>query len=165
MDAFFASVEQVKNPSLKDKPFIVCWIGKHSIVSSPNYVARTYGIKAAMPIHTAQNLCKNLILVPIDFKAYQQFHDRFVDIIKSNYSKIIEVSSIDECYIDITHLVKNKIEAIALAKTIQDKIYDELKITCSIGVSNNKFLAKMGSDLRKPFGISPIYKTNIKDKL
>ncbi|GHU49474.1 hypothetical protein FACS189459_1060 [Bacilli bacterium] len=165
MDAFFASVEAAKNPSIKNKPFIVTWIGKHSVVSSGNYLARSYGVKSGMPVYMAQLLCKNLLLVPLDFESYKEYHTKFIEIIKQKITRKIEVASIDECYVDISDNIKTKNEAMRLAYRIQKLIEEGLNITCSIGVSNNKFLAKMGSDFKKPNGLTKLYTTDVEKKL
>jgi DNA polymerase-4 len=165
MDAFFASVEENIEPFLKNKPFVVAGRTKKSVVSSANYTAREYGIKAAMPLHHAKDLCNSLIIVPPHFKFYEEYHNAFIKLIKTEVTNVIEVSSIDECSIDVSNLVKNKPAAFLLAKKIQDLVLKRLKLSCSIGISTNKFLAKMASDMKKPFGITTLYKNELKTKL
>ncbi|MDR0341095.1 MAG: DNA polymerase IV [Mycoplasmataceae bacterium] len=165
MDAYFASVEEISKPYLVNKPFIVSQLTKRAIVSTANYVARKYGIKSAMPTYKAKQLCEELIIVNPNYCLYEYYHDDIINFIKAKYTNNIEVVSIDECYIDVTDLVHSKTEAYNLAKKIQNDIKTNIKLSCSIGISTTKFLAKMASKLQKPFGISTLYKNEVKDKI
>ncbi len=164
MNAYFASVEKIINPSLKDKPIAVGSPFSRGVISTACYIARKYGVKSAMPTYIAKKLCKNLVIVHSNFKAYEEYQQKFLAIIR-DYSSIIEVASIDECYVDMTERLKNDPKPLNTIKSIQDRIYNEIGLTCSIGISNNKFLAKMASDYQKPNGFTVISKKNLSETL
>jgi DNA polymerase-4 len=154
MNAFFASVEELQNPDYQNKPIAVGGHGMRSVISTANYVARAYGVKAAMPMYMAKKLCKDIIFVPLHFHLYEEYSNKFMDLICEKFTNQIEVSSIDECYVDITNLVTKNRSPLLIAKQIQNSIKKNIGLKCSIGVANNKFLAKMGSDYKKPMGIT-----------
>jgi DNA polymerase-4 len=164
MNSYFPSVEEVLNPNLKNKPVIVGGKSRRSVVSSANYKAREHGVKAAMPMYKALLLCPNAIVIEPTFSHYQKFHDKFIKIIAENFSDKIEDCSIDECFVDITKLVRNKSPKI-IALKIQNMIKNKLGLKCSIGIAHNKFMAKMGSDYKKPLGITQMYKEDVVEKL
>lgn len=165
MNAFFASVEEIQNPKLINKPIAVSGKTKRSVIASANYIARAKGIKAAMPVYQALNLCRDLIIVVPHFHLYQDYSEKFHRLIEEKFTTKIEHFSIDECYVDISDLAKSKQEAFNIAKKIQKSIFDNIKLKCSIGISQNKFLAKMASDFKKPMGISTCYQEEVKTKL
>lgn len=156
-NAFFASVEEIINPKLKNRPIVVGGRTKRSVVASANYLARNHGIKSAMPIYMAQKLCRGLVVLNPNFDAYNEYSQKFINYIREKFSNHIEEMSIDECFVDITYLCKNEEHAFEIAKRIQQGIYQELNLPVSIGVSYNKFLAKMASDIKKPLGITAIF--------
>lgn len=164
MNAFFANVEKLKNPSLKNKPIAVGSPSSRGVISTCCYIARKYGVRSAMPTYMAKKLCKDLIIVHSDFKAYEEYQRKFLSII-NEYCSIIEVASIDECYVDMTERLKNEANPLLVIKEIQNRILNETGLTCSIGISYNKFLAKMASDYQKPFGFTIINQENIKEIL
>lgn len=164
MNAYFASVAEIAHPEYKGKPLVVGGMSNRSVVSTASYAARKYGIHSAMPIYQARNLCRDLIIVPPDFPLYEHYTNLFVNIIKS-YSQIIQMASIDECFVDMTEALKGKKKPLEIIKSIQTRIYKELGLPCSIGVAPNKFLAKMASDMKKPMGITIIRQKEIKEKL
>ncbi len=156
MNAFFATVEKILDPSLKDKPIAVGHNSNRSVVSTACYIARKYGIHSALPIYKAKQLCPNLIIIDGHYDKYEEYRDKFLKII-SEYSSIIEVASIDECYVDMSDYFDNtKEEYLNIIQEIQNRIFNETKLLCSIGVAPNKFLAKMASDIKKPMGITII---------
>lgn len=157
MNAFFATVEEILNPKLKNKPFAVCGKTTRSVISSPNYIARSYGVKAAMPLFMARQKCKNLTIVTHHFDQYEHYSDLFIHFIREKLSNKIEIMSIDECFVDVTHLCHSVDDAIKLAKRTQKQLYDKIGLKSSIGISYNKFLAKMASDIKKPMGICTIF--------
>ena len=161
LNAFFVSCERIKDPSLIGKPIVVGGDSRRSIVSTASYEARKFGIHSAMPIFQAKELCKDLIIVPVDMKYYKKKSNEFFHVIEQ-YSTQYEIASIDECYIDITEIIPQYHDVIQLAKTIQDHVLKEVGVGCSIGISNNMFLAKMASDLKKPLGITVLNQQNIK---
>jgi DNA polymerase-4 len=164
MNSYFPAVEELLNPNLRNKPVIVGGKSRRSVVSSANYIAREYGVRAAMPMYKAIMLCPKAIVVEPNFANYQLYHDKFIELIRDNFSDKIEDSSIDECFVDITKLVKNKSPKL-IALKIQNMIKNKIGLKCSIGIAHNKFMAKMGSDFKKPLGITQMYKEDVVSKL
>lgn len=165
LNAFYASAEVSIHPELANKPIVISSDSRRAIVSTASYEARKYGIHSAMPLFKAKELCKDLIVRPVNFKLYNELSQKFFNII-SSYSDILEVASIDECYVDLSnYFLKNRIDPTILAKQIQDDVYQQLKLKCSIGIAPNKFLAKMASDMKKPLGITVLNRRNYKELL
>lgn len=165
VDAFFAQVEEIKNPWYKTKAIgIGKKINGKGVISTCNYIARKYNVYSGQPIFKALKICPNLILIEPNFEDYISYSERIFKIINS-FSNILEISSIDECFVDITKLIRDNQDAFFWAKKIQTKIKSELKITVSVGISNRKVLAKIASKIKKPFGIYSIYQSEIKEKL
>lgn len=159
-DAFYASCEELRDKNLKNHPMAVGGLSNKSIITTANYKAREYGIHSAMPVFIAKQLCPNLIMVKVDRKYYKEKSKEVFDIIES-YSHIKEQVSIDEAYIYIDNNEDKKI----LAKKIQNEILKETGIGVSIGISYNKFLAKLASDWNKPLGIKEINKEDVPEIL
>lgn len=165
LNAFFASAETSAHPSLKGKPIVICRESRRSIITTASYEARKYGIHSAMPLFQAKELCSHLVVVPPHFELYKTLSQQFFDII-AKFSKSLEVASIDECYVDMTEYIqKQQIQPFVAAKRIQKVVFQELALECSIGIAPNKFLAKMGSDMKKPMGITMITNQNFKSLL
>ncbi len=153
MDAFFASVEQRDNPSLRGKPIIVGGSPeKRGVVSAASYEARKFGIHSAMPTAKAVKLCLNLIIVKSNSKAYKEA-SQIIRKIFYSYTELVEPVSIDEAYLDVTNCKQFGGSATLIAQSILKKITEETELTASAGVSYNKFLAKYASDVNKPAGI------------
>lgn len=157
MNCFYASVEEKYNPSLKGEPLAVAGeeIKRHGIIVTSNYEARKKGIKTTMRVGEAKKLCPTLKIVSPNFARYQKESKKVFSLIKT-YLKKIEIVSIDEAYIDLTE-EENPIKKIYY---IQKKIYEDLKLPSSVGVSYNKFFAKMASNMKKPKGFTIINKKN-----
>lgn len=158
-DAFYASCEELRNPQLKNYPIAVGGLSNKSIITTANYNARKYGIHSAMPVFMAKELCPNLILIAVDHPYYRAKSKEVFDIIK-DYSINFEQVSIDEAYLQISS--QNPYN---LAKKIQDEVFKNTQINVSIGISYNKFLAKLASDWNKPHGIKEISKEDLPDIL
>jgi DNA polymerase-4 len=158
-DAFYASCEELRNPSLTGKPMAVGGLSNKSIITTANYEARKYGIHSAMPVFMAKEKCRDLILIPVDRKYYKEKSDQVFSLVKS-YAKVFEQVSIDEAYIEIEP--RNK--PYDLAKDIQKQVLEKTGIGISIGISYNKFLAKLGSDWNKPMGLKEIKREDL-DKI
>ena len=162
MDAFFAAVEQKDNPSLRGKPVIVCGVGDRGVVSTCSYEARKYGVHSAMPGFMARNKCPMGIFVPVRFERYKEISSEIFEIFKE-VTPLIEPLSIDEAFLDITDSdFKDGLQA---ALYIKDRVKKQLKLTLSVGISYNKFLAKLASDWNKPNGIMEIKKEMIPEIL
>ncbi|WZU00053.1 DNA polymerase IV [Erysipelothrix sp. D19-032] len=147
INAFFASAHVITDPSLIGKPVVVCSNHRGSVITTASYEARQFGIQSAMPLSHAKRLCQDLVVVEIDFDLYNDLSRRFMDIIRS-YSTKLQQASIDECYVDVTDVIRNYPKPLDLAVEIQQRVLKELKLPISIGVAPNKFLAKMASDMR-----------------
>jgi len=155
MDAFYASVEQRDNPELKGKPIIVGGSpeGRGGVVATASYEARKYGIRSAMPSKTALRLCPAAIFVKPRFQAYKDVSEK-IRAIFHRYTDLVEPLSLDEAYLDVTNDKAGIGSAIDIAKQIRQAIQEELQLTASAGVSVNKFVAKMASDINKPDGLT-----------
>ena len=155
MDAFYASVEQRDNPELKGKPVIVGGSpeGRGGVVATASYEARKYGVRSAMPSKTALRLCPVAIFVKPRFAAYKDVSEK-IRAIFHRYTDLVEPLSLDEAYLDVTNDKLGMGSAIDIAKQIRQAIRDELQLTASAGVSVNKFVAKMASDINKPDGLA-----------
>ena len=152
MDAFFASVEQLDNPELRGKPVAVGGSGERHVVAAASYEARKFGVRSAMPSVTARKLCPNLIFVKHRFERYQEISGQVFEIFRE-YTDIVEPLSIDEAFLDVTNDRKGICSATLIARSIKDEIKTRTGLTASAGISVNKFLAKIASDINKPDGI------------
>jgi len=157
MDAFFASVEIIDNPSLKGKPVVVGGVTERGVVATCSYEARNFGVKSAMPVYMAKAKCPEAIFLPVRYGRYQEISNKIFNIFY-NITPYVEPMSIDEAYLDITHLDINPIE---VAKYIKTEVKKETGLTISAGVSYNKFLAKLASDWNKPDGLKVIEKNMV----
>lgn len=156
MDAFYASVEQRDDPSLRGKPIAVGGDGERSVLTTASYEARRFGVHSAMPTSKAKRLCPELILVPVDFEKYRAVSSR-VHAIFRDYTDVVEPISLDEAFLDVTNNKKGIELAVDIAREIRQRIKSELRLTASAGVSYNKLLAKIASDYRKPDGLTVIH--------
>ncbi len=161
LNAFFAMCELIKDPSLKGKPLIVGGSGRRGIVSTASYEARKLGIHSAMPTYMAMRKAPDLIVKEPDFKLYHHYSTLFFNYIKDNFTPLIEVASIDECYIDATEALSNVEKPLEKIKALQMTILKELGLSCSIGVAPTKFLAKMASNMQKPLGLTVIRRRDL----
>lgn len=155
MDAFFASVEQRDNPALKGKPIAVGGSEKRGVVAAASYEARRYGVFSAMPSRIAKQKCPELIFVKHRFSVYRQVSDE-IRAIFNRYTDLVEPLSLDEAYLDVTENKPGYKSAIYIAAKIKREIQETTKLTASAGVSINKFMAKIASDMNKPNGLTVI---------
>jgi DNA polymerase-4 len=152
MDAFYASVEQRDDPSLRGKPVVVAWRGNRSVVCAASYEARIFGVRSAMPAMRAERLCPEAVFIPPDFVRYRAASRSAREIFK-RHTDLIEPLSLDEAYLDVTANKTDLPTATRVARIIREQIREELQLTASAGVAPNKFLAKIASDWRKPNGL------------
>lgn len=165
MNAFYANCEISTHPELKGKPIVISHESRRSVVSTASYEARKFGVSSAMPLFMAKEKCPHLIVVEPHFSLYHELSQKFFHIVYT-YSKKVEIASIDECYVDMSdYFMKTKQQPYIVAKEIQNRILSELSLPCSIGISPNKFLSKMASDMKKPLGITIITQRNIREVL
>ncbi|TFG83139.1 MAG: DNA polymerase IV, partial [Erysipelotrichales bacterium] len=164
LNAFFAEVEILRDPTLRGKPLVVSGHSRRSVVSTASYEARAYGIHSAMPIGEAYRRYPELIVLEGHFADYEDYSQRFISFLHT-FSDKIEQASIDEAYVDMTEAVHSEEYPLDLAVRLQKRLLEEVKLKCSIGVAPNKFLAKMASGLRKPMGIVVIRQEEVPVKL
>lgn len=154
-DAFYASIEKRDNPELNSKPLIIGG-GKRGVVSTCCYIARTYGVRSAMPMFKANKLCPNAVVIPPEMKKYSTVSKQIRKIF-DELTPAVEPISIDEAFLDLSGTEKlHGLSAAKLLSRTAKKIENDIGITVSIGLSYNKFLAKLASDLNKPNGFSII---------
>ncbi|WP_372752784.1 DNA polymerase IV [Mariniflexile sp.] len=151
MDAFYASVEQLDAPELKGKPIAVGGSEKRGVISAASYEARKFGVKSAMAGNLAIKLCPELIFVKPRFERYAEISKQIRKIFL-DYTHLVEPLSLDEAYLDVTENKKGNPSATLIAKEIRSRIFNELGLTASAGISINKFIAKVASDYNKPNG-------------
>lgn len=151
MDAFYASVEQLDNPELKGKPVAVGGGETRGVVAAASYEARKYGVRSAMSGYLAKKQCPELIFVKPRFARYKEISEKIRNIFL-DYTDLVEPLSLDEAYLDVTVNKKGNPSATLIAQEIRQRIYDELKLSASAGISINKFIAKIASDINKPNG-------------
>ncbi|PIQ77497.1 hypothetical protein COV82_04235 [Candidatus Peregrinibacteria bacterium CG11_big_fil_rev_8_21_14_0_20_46_8] len=165
-DCFFASIELIERPHLKNHPVVVCTRNdERGIVTAANYPARHFGIRAGTPIYKLRELCPQAIRLEPHFPLYQKISQQMIKILQ-DFSPAVEQRSIDEAYLDLTGLcTMYRTNYRGIAERIQRRIIDELKITISVGIAPTKILAKIGSGFHKPSGITEIAAEHITEFL
>jgi DNA polymerase IV (DinB-like DNA polymerase) len=174
MDYFFAQIEERENPQFKGKPVVVGADPKkglgRGVVSTANYEARRYGIKSAMPISKAYQLCPQAIFLPVNMELYQKVSENIMEIVKK-YSSKWEVVSLDEAYLDLSHIFRDRekvsiekvwMEAKKIGEKLKDEIFEKEKLTSTVGIGPNKIIAKMASEKAKPNGLLIIKPNQVK---
>ena len=151
MDAFYASVAQLDNPDLIGKAIAVGGSGRRGVISAASYEARKFGVKSAMSGNLALKLCPHLIFIKTDFERYKEISKRIRNIFLE-YTDLVEPLSLDEAYLDVTENKKGNPSASMIAEDIRARIFNEVGLTASAGISINKFVAKIASDYNKPYG-------------
>ena len=166
MNAFFITCETRRNPELKGRPAAVAGdpMKRSGIILAANYEARAHGIRTTMTVNHAMKLCPDLLLVPPDHQYYEEMSEKVMTYL-SAFSPVIEQNSIDEAWLDMSgtdHLFGDPVKA---AEMIMEGLKQDLQLWCSIGISSNKFLAKMASEMKKPLGITVLKKEDVPQKL
>jgi DNA polymerase IV len=162
MDAFFASVEQARRPELRGVPVIVGGVrGGRGVVATCSYEARAFGVRTAMPIGQAERLCPRAAFLPVDMREYAAAHRRFVELFRS-VTDLVEVVSIDEALLDVTGSRLLFGPPRAIARRLQEQVYDVCGIGCSIGIGPNPLLAKLAAGLFKPGGIGELGEADVR---
>ncbi|MES2576066.1 MAG: DNA polymerase IV [Bacteroidota bacterium] len=151
MDAFYASVEQMDNPLLRGKPIAVGGSESRGVVAAASYEARKFGVRSAISGVMAKKNCPELIFVRPRFDRYKEISSKIQKIFYE-YTDLVEPLSLDEAYLDVTNNKKGNPSATLLAQEIRQRIFDEVGLTASAGISVNKFVAKIASDYNKPNG-------------
>lgn len=161
LNAFFVTCEIIKNPTLKGKPVIIGHLGRAGIVSTCSYEARKQGVSSGMPTFKAVQLCKNAIILPVDYNYYQTKSHEFFNFV-NKYATKIEMASIDECFVDMSDELKKVADVTAYLRNFQNELLKQTGLMCSIGVAPTKFLAKMASDMQKPLGLTIIRRKDVR---
>ncbi len=168
-DYFYAQCEEIRKPELRDIPSVVCvYSGREDdsgVVSTCNYEARKYGVKAAMPIKVAKSKLKDIraVFLPTDIPYYQETSRHAMKIIQ-NYGDMFEQVSVDECYVDFTKITNSDFDdAKIFATSLQKNIKEQINLTCSIGVGPNKLISKIASGVNKPNGITVVSQDDAKN--
>lgn len=160
MDAFFASVEQRDHPELRGKPVAVGGHRERGVVAAASYEARKYGVKSAMSSRLAFDRCPHIIFVKPRFEVYKEV-SRQIRSVFLDYTDLVEPLSLDEAFLDVTHNKQGMPSATLIAKEIKQRIFQETQLVASAGISVNKFLAKVASDVDKPDGLYCIPPENV----
>ena len=168
MDYFFAQIEERENPQFKGKPVVVGADPKkglgRGVVSTANYEARKYGIHSALPISKAYELCPKAIFLPVNMELYEKVSNEIMEIVKK-YSPIYEIVSLDEAYLDLSHILRDRekvstkniwLEAEKIGKKLKEEIFEKEKLTCTVGIGPNKTIAKLSAEKAKPDGLKVI---------
>lgn len=171
-DYFFAQCEEIRAPELKTKPVCVCVFsdrgGDSGAIATANYIARKFGVKSGMPISFAKKRLderKDAVFLPVDFEYYSEMSEKAMNIIKES-ADIFEYVGKDEAYLDATKRAEGNFDkASHLAQQIKNSVRDKVKLSCSIGVSSNKLIAKIASDFRKPDGLTVVASERIEEFL
>ena len=155
-DAFYASVEQLDNPELRDKPVVVGGSAEgRGVVASASYEAREFGVRSAMPMRTAQRLCPHAIRVGARFDRYREISQRVLSIFR-DLTPLVEPLSLDEAYLDVTSIVAKDRPPADIAASLKRRVKHELGLTISVGVATSKSIAKIASDMDKPDGLTVV---------
>jgi len=164
MDAFFSAVEQRENPALKGKAVIIGGVNlsNRGVVSTASYEARKFGVHSAMPIAQAKKLCPDGIYLPARHSLYQEASGEIFSVLKK-YTPLVEKLSIDEAFLDVKGCERLYGTAVEIARQIKKEVKSKTELTISVGVSVNKFLAKLASDYDKPDGLTVIKKDDVKN--
>jgi DNA polymerase-4 len=164
MDAFFAAVEERRHPELKGKPVVIGGSGdptQRGVVSTASYEARKFGVHSAMPLRTAHKLCPHAIFLPVDYQEYSRVSQIIKEILHE-FSPVMEDVGIDEAFLDISGIDKTSAE---IAKEIKESIREMTGLTCSIGIAQNKLIAKIASDMQKPDGLTILNENDIESRI
>jgi DNA polymerase-4 len=162
MDAFYASVEQLDRPELKDKPLAVGGSEKRGVIAAASYEARKFGVRSAMSGIQAKKLCPDLMFVKPRFYRYKEISIK-IRAIFNQYTDLVEPLSLDEAYLDVTFNKKGNPSATLIAQDIREQIFCELNLKASAGISINKFVAKIASDFNKPNGQKTVAPEEVED--
>ena len=165
MDAFYASVEELDNPEIKQQPVIVGGPSKErGVVSAANYKARTFGVHSAMPMSTANRLCPQAIIIRPRHQRYSEI-SKCIREIFYRYTPLVQPLSLDEAFLDVTASVKLFGSVVEIARRIKNEIKTELNLNASAGIAPNKFLAKLASDADKPDGFVVVKESEVQSFL
>ena len=156
MDAFYAAIEVLDRPELRGRAVVVgAPPDRRGVVCTASYEARKYGVHSAMPSRTAFQRCPHAIFLPPRFERYEEISGRIMDVFLS-FTPLVEPLSIDEAFLDVNGALRPGLDAVAIGRELKRRVTDAVRLTCSVGVAPNKFLAKVASDLDKPDGLTVV---------
>ncbi len=164
MDAFYASIEQRDNPDFRGKPLVVGGTGNRGVVAAASYESRQYGIRSAMPMAEARRRCDELLQVRPRFDVYQRVSKQVFEVFRE-FTPLIEGLSLDEAFLDATASMKLFGNGRDIGERIKKRIREETKLTASVGIAENKLVAKIASDLDKPDGLVVVTAANLRETL
>ena len=164
MDAFYASIEQRDDPSLKGRPVIVGGTSGRGVVAAASYEVRKFGVHSAMPVSTALRLCPHAICVKPRMALYQSVSKQIFGIFHE-FTPAVEGLSLDEAFLDVTASLPLMGDAVSIARAIKARIFETTHVTASVGVAPNKLVAKIASDLKKPDGLTVVTPASVRDTL
>ena len=160
LNAFFASAEEIRDPALKGKPILIGHEGRSGIVATASYAARKKGCHSGQPMFQALRLCPEAKVIQPDFEYYKVLSVSFFSYLKE-VSPLIEQASIDEAYVDVTEALSKRKDPVGYLRKLQFALKERTGLSCSIGIASSKWLAKMGSDLKKPMGLTILHNADI----
>jgi DNA polymerase-4 len=164
MDAFFAAVEELADPSLMGRPLVVAGPGDRSVVTTASYPARSFGIRTGMTAGQAKALCGDLKVLKADYRKYSHA-SRIVMAVLESFTPQVHVLSVDEAFMDISDLARGPVEAAIFGRRVKDEVLRKSGLTCSIGIAPGRLIAKLASTMDKPDGMTIISQEEIKDLL
>lgn len=160
LNAFFVRCEEIRDPSLEGKCVAIGHEGRAGIVSTCSYEARKFGVHSGQAMFQAKQCCPHLIIKEVDWSYYSMMSKNFINFVRK-YTDLVEQASVDECFADFTLALKGNKDPIEFFRKFQKDLYRKTKLFCSIGVAPTKFLAKMGSDYKKPNGLTIIRRKDL----
>ncbi len=155
MDAFYASVEILDNPELKKKPVVVGGDSSRSVVSAASYAARAFGVRSAMPMVRAKQLCPELVILPVRMSRYKEVSGRVMEVLEG-FTPVVEQVSVDEAYLDLTGTSRLWGDAAQAGRAIKRRVKEKTGLNCSVGLAPMRYLAKIASDRDKPDGLTVV---------
>src|SRR5262245_40448352 len=164
MDAFYASIEQRDDPSLKGRPVIVGGTSGRGVVAAASYEVRKFGVHSAMPMTTALRLCPHAVCVQPRMQVYKDVSNQVFGIFHE-FTPIVEGLSLDEAFLDVTASLPLMGDAVSIARSIKQRILQTTRVTASVGVAPNKLVAKIASDMKKPDGLTVVTPDTVRDTL
>lgn len=153
MDAFFASVEELVNPAIRGKPVVVAGPGERSIITTASYPARKFGIRTGMTVRQAKALCRNIVVIKSDYRKYSDASQKVMSVLES-LTPEVNVTSVDEAFLDVKSIVNSFDTPLRLGREVKRRIKTETGLTCSIGIAENRLLAKLANGMGKPDGLT-----------
>lgn len=164
MDAFFASVEELANPAIRGKPVVVAGPGERSIITTSSYPARRFGIRTGMTVRQAKVLCRTIVIIKSDYRKYSDASKKVMAVLET-FTPDVHAASVDEAFLDVRSILERYESPRHLAMEIKRKVKEETGLTCSVGIAENRLLAKLASGMNKPDGMTWLEPGNVEEIL